>query len=134
MLTLKNASPIFANFARPVVLFASLALILGVLVACEAAPTPTPTAVPTATPTPPPTADPSVPSVLGADIMRLLPLEEVDCIQAAVGGLDAYNILLQTPFTAEMLTPEAAAASPVTPCLSEESQAAIAAAVMGAGG
>ena len=134
MLTSKNPMLLITTFARPVVLFASLALILGVLAACEAAPTPTPTAVPTATPTPIPTADPSVPSVLGADIMRLLPLEEVDCIQAAVGGLDAYNLLLQTPFTAEMLTPEAAAASPVTACLSPESQAIFAEAVMSAGG
>ncbi len=133
MLTLVNVRPLLATLTRPIVLVISAVILLSFMVACEAAPTPTPTAVPTATPTPIPTADPAVPSVLGADIMRLLPLEEVDCIQVAI-GVDAYNLLLQTPFTAEMLTPEAAAASPVTACLSEESQAIFAQAVMGAGG
>ncbi len=71
--------------------------------------------------------------VLGADIMPLLPPEEVECIKAAVGE-DLYNLMLQTPFTADMLTGEAAAASPVTACLSEESRAIFAQAVMGGGG
>ncbi len=70
---------------------------------------------------------------VGADIIPLLPPEEIECIKAAVGE-DFYAVLLQTPFTPEMLTPEAAAASPVTACLSEESQAIFAQAVMGGGG
>ncbi len=110
---------------------------LAIYGACEAEPTPTPTplptATPTATPTPEPTPEPMMQAPVGADIMPLLPPEEVECIKAAVGE-DLYNVMLQTPFTPEMLTPEAAAASPVTACLSEESQAIFAQAVMGGGG
>ena len=110
---------------------------LAILGACEAEPTPTPTPLPTATstatPTPEPTPEPAAQAPVGADIMPLLPPEEVECIKAAVGE-DLYNVMLQTPFTAEMLTPETAAASPVTACLSEESRAIFAQAVMGGGG
>lgn len=109
-------------------------IFVSVLGACQAEPTPTPTPLPTptptATPTPEPTPVPMTQAPLGADIMPLLPPEEVECIRTALGE-DFYNVLLQTPFTPDMLTPEAAATSPVTGCLSEESQAIFAEAVMG---
>lgn len=132
----KIARSLFVILPRPAVLFASLALTLGILIACEAEPTPTPTPLPTPTPTATPTPEPVMESpdvVLGGDILPLLPPEEIECVKAAVGE-DLYNVLLQTPFTLDMLTEEAAAASPVTTCLSEESQAIFAQAVTGAGG
>ena len=125
------------HLLRMVALLVISVTALAILGACEAEPTPTPTPLPTptptATPTPEPTPEPMTQVPVGADLMALLPPDEVECIKAAVGE-DLYAILLQTPFTPEMFTPEAAAASPVTPCLSEESQAMFAQAVMGAGG
>ena len=109
---------------------------LAILGACEAEPTPTPTplptATPTATPTPEPTPETAMPMLLMADIMDMLPAEEVECVKAAVGE-DVYNLMLQTPFTADMMTADAAA-SPVAACLSPESQAQVAQAVLAAAG
>ncbi len=109
---------------------------LAILGACEAEPTPTPTplptATPTATPTPEPTPETAMPMLLMADIMDMVSEEERECVKAAVGE-DVYNLMLQTPFTADMMTADAAA-SPVAACLSPESQAAIAQAVMAAAG
>lgn len=70
--------------------------------------------------------------LLMSDIMDMLPAEEVECVKAAVGE-DVYNLMLQTPFTADMMTADAAA-SPVAACLSPESQAQVAQAVMAAAG
>ncbi len=105
---------------------------LAILGACEAEPTPTPTPLPTATPTATPTPEPAAPMLLMSDIMDMLPAEEVECVKAAVGE-DVYNLMLQTPFTADMMTADAAA-SPVAACLSPESQAQVAQAVMAAAG
>ena len=107
---------------------------LAILGACEAEPTPTPTPLPTSTPTATPTPEPApaAPMLLMSDIMNMLPAEEVECVKAAVGE-DVYNLMLQTPFTADMMTADAAA-SPVATCLSPESQAQVAQAVVAAEG
>ena len=135
MLTFSHSRSLFATFARPAVVVIAVALLLGLMVACEAEPTPTPTplptATPTATPTPEPTPEPAAPMLLMSDIMGMVSAEEQECVRAAVGE-DVYNLMLQTPFTPDMMTADAAA-SPVAACLSPESQAAIAQAVMGGG-
>ena len=129
-----QAGSVLAKLMRPVILVLSVALVLGVVAACQAEPTPTPTPLPTATPTPvPPTATPepapAAPMLTIGDIMEMASQEEQDCVKTAVGE-DTYTMMQLAPFTPEMMTADAAA-SPVAACLSEETRAAIAAAVMG---
>ena len=121
---------------RMTVLLVIAVATLSVLGACEAEPTPTPTPLPTATPTatpiPEPTPEPAMPTLLVSDIMDMVSAEEVECVRTAVGE-DTYNLMLQVPFTADMMTADAAT-SPVAACLTPETQARIAEAVTAAAG
>ena len=122
------------HFIRITVLPVILLMAVAVLAACsEPEPTPTPTPLPTSTPTPTATPAPSsvVQALLGADVMAMLPPEEVECVREQVGD-DLYALMLQTPFTSALISGDAAATSPVASCFSPETQALIAQAIMAA--
>ena len=135
MLSRKNRTGPIASLVLPLIFI----MLLGLAVACsEPTPTPTPiptpTPTPTATPVPTPTPEPAPAAgggIKGKDLFVLLPEEELNCLKEAAGEA-MYAMALEMTITMQLANDPAGAF--MFQCVSEESLAKLAEAIIAAGG
>ncbi len=125
----------FASLVLPLIFI----MLLSLAVACSEptptpTPVPTPTPTPTATPVPTPTPEPAPAGgggIKGKDLFVLLPEDELACLKESAGEA-MYAMALEMTITMELANDPAGAF--MFQCVSDETLAKLAAAIVAAGG